>query len=331
MTAVALIGAAGHGAWHRKAIAALGDRVRLVATCDVQPGFDYTDHRRLLREHRPDVVVIVTPPHTHLPIALDALAAGADLLLEKPPVLCLADHRRLEEAAAGRAVQVGFQALGSPTLAALPAVVGTATSAAVAGAWWRPGNYWTRTSWAGRRSMDGALVNAFAHGLMQALAITGIRPPWSLSLERYRVNDIEVEDTATLRVSVPDGRSVFAAVTLCSTDFVAGDIIVTGTAGAAEVVYPQDRLDGVVLPGRVGLLENLLDHRERGTPLLVPLERTEPFTALAEEILAAPPPVPIDASVVVEQPDGRELRGAAELVRRAAAARAHFSEIGAFR
>ncbi|MGI5238165.1 Gfo/Idh/MocA family protein [Dactylosporangium sp. CA-139066] len=330
-TTVALVGAAGHGAWHLRAIEALGPRARLVATCDVQPGYDYTDHRLMLRERRPEVVVVCTPPHTHLPIALDALAAGADLLLEKPPVLSLADHRTLAAAAAGRALQVGFQALGSPTMGRLPGLVGEAVSASVAGAWWRPDTYWTRSSWSGRRGRDGALVNAFAHALMQALAITGIRPPWTLSLDRYRTRPtVEVEDTATLRLEVPDGRSVFVAVTLCSTEFVPGDITVTGTQGACEVGYAQDRLDGEVLPGRIGLLENLLDHRDRGTDLLVPLSRTEPFTVLAEAILAEAPPALLAADRLAARDDGVEIPGAAGLVRRAAAGRAHFREIGAF-
>jgi hypothetical protein len=178
--------------------------------------------------------------------------------------------------------------------------------------------------------MDGALVNAFAHALMQAIAIAGVRPPWTLELERYRTRDIEVEDTAALRLTVPGGPVITVAVTLCSTEFIPGDIIVTGTAGSAVVVYPQDRLDGVVLPGRTGLLENLLDHRDHGTPLLVPLARTEPFTALAAAVLAAPPPVLLDPAGLGRQPDGPEIPGAATLVRTAAAGRALFSEIGAF-
>jgi predicted dehydrogenase len=330
-TTVALIGAAGHGAWHLRAIDALGARVRLVATCDVQPGFDYTDHRRMLDERRPEVVVVCTPPHTHLPIALDVLGAGADLLLEKPPVLSLADYRTLADAAAGRVLQVGFQALGSPTMVRLPGLVGDAVSASVAGAWWRPDDYWTRSSWAGRRGLDGALVNAFAHALMQALAITGIGPPWTLSTDRYRTRAaVEVEDTATLRLEVPDGRSVFVAVTLCSSEFVPGDITVTGTAGTCVVGYAQDRLDGEVLAGRTGLLENLLDHRDHGTDLLVPLARTEPFTALAEAILGAAPPPLLGPDRLAVREDGVEIPGAADLVRRAAAERAHFREIGAF-
>ncbi|GAA3451937.1 Gfo/Idh/MocA family protein [Dactylosporangium matsuzakiense] len=330
-TTVALIGAAGHGAWHLRALDALGDRVRLVATCDVQPGYDYTDHRTMLAERRPEVVIVCTPPHTHLPIALDVLDAGCDLLLEKPPVLNLADHRTLAGAARGRVLQVNFQALGSPTMPMLAERVGAVHSASVAGAWWRPDEYWRRSSWSGRRGLDGALVNPFAHALMQALAITGLRPPWTFSLDRYRTRpDVEVEDTATLRLTGPDGRGVFVAVTLCSGEFVPGDITVTGSAGTVEVGYAQDRLDGEVVPGRIGLLENLLDHREHDAPLLAPLARTEPFVALAEAILAAPDPVLLDPARLARREDGPEIPGAAALVRRAAAERAHFREIGAF-
>ena len=120
---VALIGANGHGTWHRRQILSMPDHVRLAGLADVRPltppapqGVPvFTDHRALLEAVRPDVVVICTPPHTHLPIALDAIAAGCDILLEKPPVASLAAHRTLLAAlaSAGVACQVGFQALGS--------------------------------------------------------------------------------------------------------------------------------------------------------------------------------------------------------------------------
>ena len=59
-------------------------------------------------------MIIATPIDTHLSLATQALAAGAHVYLEKPPVPSLADHAVLEAAAAaaGRAVQIGFQARG---------------------------------------------------------------------------------------------------------------------------------------------------------------------------------------------------------------------------
>jgi predicted dehydrogenase len=44
----------------------------------------FTDHAALLREVRPSVVHVTTPPATHFRLALDALEAGAHVLVEKP-------------------------------------------------------------------------------------------------------------------------------------------------------------------------------------------------------------------------------------------------------
>lgn len=44
----------------------------------------FTDHIRMLREARPDVVHITTPPASHYRLAQDCLNAGAHVFLEKP-------------------------------------------------------------------------------------------------------------------------------------------------------------------------------------------------------------------------------------------------------
>ena len=370
---VALVGASGHGLWHRRVIAPLHDtgRLELVALVDVRPvepapdapvpdGVGvFTDHREMLRVARPDVVVICTPPHTHLPIALDAVAAGADLLLEKPPVLSLAEHRRLAEAlrAAGRRCQVGFQALGSAALRELLAAVtdgrlGEITGISTVASWQRSDGYYARSSWAGRRSLnghpvlDGALANPLAHAVMQSLAVAAAaRPgdpvlPVGVELERYRVRPIEVDDTATLRVTLTSGLPVVAAVTLAGEDFVPGEVIVHGTAGRAVLEYPTDRLSlpgdpGLrVVPGRVSLLENLLAHRDDpdGVPLLVPLDRTAGFTAIMEVVHAGPAPTLVDGDRVVVSGEAAErvvsIRGVDAVLRRAAEERALLSELG---
>jgi predicted dehydrogenase len=91
----ALIGA-GHIA--RQHLACLRELpgVKTVAVCDVSPATAeaaaerfsvpswFSDHRRMLVEVRPDVVHITAPPHVHYPIALDALDAGAHVVVEKP-------------------------------------------------------------------------------------------------------------------------------------------------------------------------------------------------------------------------------------------------------
>ncbi|WP_436529868.1 Gfo/Idh/MocA family protein [Actinoplanes sp. HUAS TT8] len=328
MTArVALVGAGGHGLSHRRTLKDLAGRgvLEIAAFCDrgpvePEPGVPFfDDHQKMLADVRPDAVIICTPPHTHLGIALDCLSAGADLLLEKPPVTTLAEHARLLEAASGRRVQVGFQALGSAALTAFRAAVPSgAALVSAAGAWWRPDTYYRRAPWAGKQAaFDGALVNPFAHALMQALAVADGFEPALMELERYRTRDIQTDDCTFMRLTDSDGRRVVAAVSLASVVFVAGEIRV----GDAVLEYPTDRVrwPGASLyteiSGRIGLLGNLLSDE----PLIVPLERTRTFTAVAEAIVASPPPATIHIDTPHPDGGGAILPGVDELVRQVAA------------
>lgn len=72
------------------------DRVELAAICDIDIGraeamaarFDipavYTDHRAMLGDAAIDLIDVCTPTATHLPLSLDAIAAGKHVLSEKP-------------------------------------------------------------------------------------------------------------------------------------------------------------------------------------------------------------------------------------------------------
>jgi predicted dehydrogenase len=344
---VVLIGAHGHGRHHRRHLTALAaaGRVRFAGMADLQPVPDaeapvFTDHHELLAATHPDVVVICTPPHTHLPIALDALAAGCDLLLEKPPVGTPAEHRRLLAAVrdGGRRCQVGFQALGSTASALFEKAVAAigATDIAAVASWQRDDAYYARAPWAGRRTVggrpvvDGALVNPLAHALMQALAVAGGAVPELIETERYRTRDIEVDDTTFARFTFAGGLRLLAAVTLAGEDFIAGEIIARGPTDRTILEYPTDRLalpgdaEMRAVPGRVDLLENLIG----GGPLLVPLERTAPFTAVLAALTGLPRPALLDGPEVESRDGVRVIRGINAAVRRAADETALPSELG---
>ncbi len=125
-----LVGVRGFGEVHAARIARLADEglVELVAAVDpgvvldppVIYGTDlYADLDEALAAVGPvDVVVVAAPLGAHFPLAHTALAAGADVYLEKPPVTSLDDFTRLleTEQETGRVVQVGFQSLGSHAL-----------------------------------------------------------------------------------------------------------------------------------------------------------------------------------------------------------------------
>jgi len=70
--------------------------VDLAAICDLSPATAeaaaerygirawFTDHRAMLEKVRPDVVHITTPPTSHFRLAMDAVDAGAHVIVEKP-------------------------------------------------------------------------------------------------------------------------------------------------------------------------------------------------------------------------------------------------------
>ena len=328
---VALVGANGHGIHHRRAIAQLQEAgaAELVALCDVRSiehddaapvpptARVFTEYRELLAATEPEVVAIATPPHTHLEIATAAARAGADVLLEKPPFVSWTEQEQFAGVLAetGRVCQVGFQALGSAAMAELSDAIragrfGAVTGIGACGRWQRPDRYYARAPWAGRRELDGrpvldgALANPFAHAVMQSFAIAEAAGPVSiadLTLERYRARPIEVDDTGVLAARLESGLRVVVAVTLCSDEYRDPEIVIHGERGRAVLDYTADRLqlpgDAELrpVPGRIGLLDNLLAHRAApaAVPLLAGLERTAPFTEVIEAIMADGPPVPI--------------------------------------
>ena len=71
----------------------------------------YRDYRDLLNDMKPNVVTIGTPDHWHVPIAIAALKAGADVYCEKPLTLTIDEGKVICRAVkeTGRVFQVGTQ------------------------------------------------------------------------------------------------------------------------------------------------------------------------------------------------------------------------------
>jgi len=274
-----------------------------------------------------DVVVVATPLHTHSDLAERAMLAGADVLLEKPPMPTLAEFEHLleVEARAGRAVQVGFQSLGSAAVGALRADalgLGPVERVAAHGLWSRDLAYWARARWAGRRSLDGHPVvdgvatNPLAHSIATALRIAGYDDAAcvaDIEIDAYRVNDIEADDTTSLRITGAGLPTVTAALTLCAppelvrADDRAAVVTVHGGAASASLSYTTD----VVTSGgeqraydRRDLLENLLDHRADGAELIVPLRSTGAFMRVVEAMRLAADATPIGPEHVTWQGEG---------------------------
>jgi predicted dehydrogenase len=305
----------------------------------------------LLERSEPTVAVVATPPHTHLPIALTAVAAGCHVLVEKPPVLDLAAFDQLAMAArrAGVQCQVGFQSFGSMALAALRAAVDTGalgrlTGVGAAGAWIRRDGYYRRNPWAGRRRLngmsvvDGALTNPFAHAVASAILVSGKADvlPHRIEVELHRARRIEADDTACARLTFPNGLQVVAAGTLCSERQLEPYVVLHGTRGKARWWYRSDRLEigGEQIPvGKpIDLLRNLARHVRDRTPLAAPLSQARAFTAVVQAVGedSGPTPIPREWIATAEHgPDRRfVVHGVDRLVENAAESMVLFSELG---
>lgn len=371
---VVLAGARGHGRWHLANLRRLQHQglVRLAGICELNPltagelemfvgemPEQSADFGALLDSTGARAAVICTPIPTHTPLALTAASRGVHLLLEKPPAATWADYARMADGVreAGIACQVGFQSFGSHAVPAVKELVrsgaiGTVRGVGAAGAWVRDDAYFRRAPWAGRRRMggtdvvDGVLTNPLAHAVATALELAGrgtAEDVASIETELFRAHDIESDDTSCVRVTTTEGLPVTVAVTLCAEEAGEPYVIVHGDRGRITFWYKQDRVlvqraghgPEEAVHGRTDLLENLVDHLEHGTPLLVPPERTGAFMRVLEAVRTAPEPTALPGTVWHTRPadrgDGvrRVVDGIDGMVAAAADTLTLFSELGA--
>lgn len=121
MLKIAMIGCGKIADGHVEQIRAIG-RGEVVAVCDREPlmveqlavrmGIPgrYVDAQLMLRECKPDVVHIATPPESHVALATMALEAGCHLFVEKPFALTAADAQIILDLAhkLGKKVSVNY-------------------------------------------------------------------------------------------------------------------------------------------------------------------------------------------------------------------------------
>jgi predicted dehydrogenase len=366
---VVLVGAHGHGRWHLQNIDRLrraGAPLRLAGVCDTRPpesdelalvgdALVGTRLEDVLDAVHPDVTIVCTPLHTHVELALTAVGAGSHVLLEKPPTTTLAGYEKLLAGVerSGRACQVGFQSLGSHALGHVRRLVADGAVGEVggiggAGAWQRDASYYARAAWAGRRRLDGVavvdgvLTNPLAHATATALALDGDSGEGlrEVSVELFHANEIEADDTSSLRLVTARGTTIAVAATLCAEREAEPYVVVHGTRGRITLEYRTGRVrceseSGVESTehGTTDLLENLVAHvREPHVPLLAPLPATRSFMEVLEAVRLAPDPRPIPPEYVRTDTSGpfprRVVPGIDEVVTRAADELAMLSELG---
>jgi predicted dehydrogenase len=228
---VGIVGA-GIGANHIQAYRELPDQYSVEALCDVdreragglaaEHGVPtvLTAYEDLLARDL-DLIDICTPSNLHFAEAMEALAAGRHVVVEKPLAGSLAEVDALSDAErkSGKLVSPIFQyrfANGLQSFLHLKAagLVGKAYVATVETHWRRPASYYNNP-WRGRfkSELGGCLVT---HAIHAHDILTEVMGPIASVAARTAtaVNPIETEDCAALVLEMTSGALVTLSVTL---------------------------------------------------------------------------------------------------------------------
>jgi predicted dehydrogenase len=214
---LALVGAGVIGRHHGRVVDQLADRLELVAVVDPQldraqqivdghGGTAYASLTEALTRADIDVVVVCTPTGSHGELAIEALRAGKDVIIEKPAEITVerTDEIIAAQQQSGRLVTVISQHRFDPatevTVDAIAAgELGRLTSGIASIDWWRGQSYYDSGDWRGTWELDGggALMNQGVHTIDLLVATMG-RPvevfayTGTLAHERIAVEDVAV-------------------------------------------------------------------------------------------------------------------------------------------
>ncbi|MFJ4788269.1 Gfo/Idh/MocA family protein [Streptomyces sp. NPDC088794] len=186
----------------------------------------YTDLDLMLREERPDLVTICTPPTLHRAQTIAALRAGAWVWCEKPPVPTLADYAAVEAEEgtdggpyASIVFQHRFGSASSHVRGLLASgALGRPLVAHCQTTWYRDTAYYA-VPWRGRWATEGG-GPAMGHGIHQMDLLLDLLGPWRevRAMAGRLVHDVETEDVSTALVRFENGAMATVVNSVLSPD-----------------------------------------------------------------------------------------------------------------
>jgi predicted dehydrogenase len=218
-TRIAVVGAGAIGQAHIGAIRS-SHTVELVALADSSPGAKVhadaagvpfcVSLAELLAKHKPDGVVLATPNPLHVPQALECIAAGVPVLLEKPIAPTVEAAQALVDAvdAARARVLIGHHRAHSPIMARAREVVASGVLGrlvAVAGTalFVKPDRYFDDGPWR-REPGGGPLLLNMIHEVHNLRMLAGE----IVAVQAFASNAVRgfaVEDTAAIALRFASG------------------------------------------------------------------------------------------------------------------------------
>lgn len=164
----------------------------------------------LLARDRPDGVVLATPNALHVPQALQCIAAGLPVLLEKPIATTVAEGHLLVEAVAktGARVLIGHHRAHSPIMAKARQVVasgqlGRLVSVMGSATFYKPDSYFAESPWRSEIGGGPILLNMIheVHNLRMLCGdITAVQ-----AFKSHATRGFPVEDTVAINLRFANG------------------------------------------------------------------------------------------------------------------------------
>lgn len=228
-------------------------RFTLVGMADINPDAKaradvhgvpfFTDHRTLIDKTEPELVVVMTPHTSHPEIAIDAMEAGAHVLVEKPMAIEVAAADAMIETARrhNRLLAVNFQQRARPEVRAAydliqSGALGEFQFVNMIVVWPRSHKYFRMSTWRGTWNGEGGgvLLNQSPHNLDLICHLLGL-PKRLVGWARTTLHPIETEDTVQAMFEWSNG----AIGSLHASTAESGQperIEILGTAGRLEIV-----------------------------------------------------------------------------------------------
>jgi predicted dehydrogenase len=232
---VAVVGTGNIARLHAEALRSMPEQAEIVAAVDADEAtlanfaerFEiaerYDDVQTMLREAKPELVHVCTPPGVHREHVLACLNSGASVLVEKPPALSLAEVEEMAaaEGAEGPWVATVFQhrfGSGARRVQAMAAsgVLGRPLVAVCNTTWFRPQSYFD-VPWRGKWDTEGG-GPTMGHGIHQMDLLAALLGDWDevIATAHRQAREVDTEDLSLALVRFSNGAAASVVNSLLS-------------------------------------------------------------------------------------------------------------------
>lgn len=248
MLRVGIVGCGGISPAHAKSYLGTG-RVEIVGAADLIPErahaladrfpirHTYDSLAELLTAQHPDLVSVATPPGTHADLVRQVLAAGCDVLVEKPPCRSLAELDAMLQAegeSRGTVYAVFQHRHGSGAIRAKSTQLGRPLLAVCETLWFRPDSYFD-LEWRGSWEGEGG-GPTLGHGIHQIDLMVHLMGPWdSITATAHRAaRSVDFEDVSVASTVFANG-AIGAVINSLVSPHEISRVRVDSTSGTLEV------------------------------------------------------------------------------------------------